>query len=46
MTKTACFVITLGLCLSMASADAETIRGTVLDSSGKAMEGVMVSAFD
>ena len=46
MTKTTCFVMALGLCLSMAPADAETIRGTVLDSSGKAMEGVMVSAFD
>ena len=46
MIRTASFAMVMGLCLSMAQADAETIRGKVLDSSGKAMEGVMVSAFD
>tara|TARA_B100000809_G_scaffold235592_1_gene253922 strand:+ start:2322 stop:3926 length:1605 start_codon:yes stop_codon:yes gene_type:complete len=30
----------------MAQSNAETIRGTVVDASGKVMEGVMVSAFD
>ena len=30
----------------MAQTNAETIRGKVVDASGKAMEGVMVSAFD
>jgi len=46
MTRTACCAIALGLCLSMGQANAETIRGKVVDASGKAMEGVMVSAFD
>ena len=46
MTRTACCAIALGLCLSMAQTNAETIRGKVVDASGKAMEGVMVSAFD
>ena len=39
-------VMALALCISMAPADAATITGKVVDASGKAMEGVMVSAFD
>ena len=34
------------LCASMADVDAATISGKVVDAAGKAMEGVMVSAFD
>jgi virginiamycin B lyase len=36
----------VALCLPLATAHAETIRGKVTDASGKAMEGVTVSAFD
>lgn len=36
----------LALCVSVAPVDAATISGTVVDASGKAMEGVMVSAYD
>ena len=36
----------LALCVSTAHADARTIRGKVADASGKALEGVTVSAFD
>jgi len=46
MSRAACCAMVLGLCLSTAQADAETIRGKVVDSSGKTMEGVMISAFD
>ena len=38
--------IIVALCAPWTQADAETIRGKVTDASGKAMEGVMVSAFD
>jgi putative heme-binding domain-containing protein len=37
---------TLGLLLSSGPVDAETIRGKVVDQSGKPIEGVMVSAID
>ncbi|MCZ6772920.1 MAG: carboxypeptidase regulatory-like domain-containing protein, partial [Proteobacteria bacterium] len=36
----------LVLCVSVAHVDAATIRGKVVDASGKPMEGVTVSAFD
>ena len=36
----------LALCLSMAPGYAATISGKIVDASGKAMEGVTVSAFD
>ena len=36
----------LALCVSMTHVDAATINGKVVDASGKAMEGVTVSAFD
>ncbi len=39
-------VIALALCVSMAPGYAATISGKVVDASGKAMEGVMLSAFD
>ena len=39
-------VMALALCVSIAPAFAGTITGKVVDASGKAMEGVMVSAFD
>ena len=39
-------VMALTLCVSMAPVDAATITGKVSDASGKAMEGVLVSAFD
>ena len=39
-------VITVACFVSTVHADSETIRGKVVDQSGKAMEGVMVSAFD
>lgn len=38
--------IGLALCVSMAQVQAATISGKVVDASGKAMEGVTVSAFD
>ena len=41
MTATA-----LAICISVVQADAATIRGKVVDASGKPMEGVMLSAFD
>ncbi len=47
MTRTVSVAATaLALCVSMPHVDAATIRGKVVDASGKAMEGVMVSAFD
>ena len=39
-------VMALALCLSMAPGYAATITGSVVNASGKAMEGVMVSAYD
>jgi len=38
-------VMALALCISAGSVSADTISGKVLDSAGKAMEGVMISAF-
>ncbi|MEE3198957.1 MAG: carboxypeptidase-like regulatory domain-containing protein, partial [Planctomycetota bacterium] len=35
----------LAICLVALSADADTISGKVVDSAGKPMEGVMISAF-
>ena len=47
MTRTVSVaVMSLALCMSMTQVDAETINGKVVDASGKAMEGVTVSAFD
>jgi hypothetical protein len=40
-----CFMAA-ALCLPLATAQAETIRGKVTDVAGEPMEGVMVSAFD
>ena len=42
--KTITILLSLGACASLAHA--KTITGKVTDSSGKAMEGVMVSAYD
>ena len=39
-------VMALALCLSMAPGYAATISGKIVDASGKAMEGVTVSAYD
>ena len=39
-------VMALALCVSMAPVDAATITGTIVDASGRTMEGVTVSAFD
>ncbi|MFP6583596.1 MAG: carboxypeptidase-like regulatory domain-containing protein, partial [Candidatus Hydrogenedentota bacterium] len=38
--------LALALTASMATANAESITGTIVDASGKPMEGVTVSAFD
>ena len=47
MTRTVLITaMVLAFSVSMTQADAKTIRGKVTDASGKAMEGVMVSAFD
>ena len=39
-------VMALALCVSMAPGYAATISGNIVDASGKAMEGVMLSAYD
>jgi len=47
MIRTACVAaMALVICVSVSHVDAGTIRGKVVDASGKPMEGVMVSAFD
>ena len=46
MTKTAQTALAaLAISLVALSANADTISGKVVDSAGKAMEGVMISAF-
>jgi len=47
MTKTVwTTAMALVFCVCVGYVEAQTIRGHVVDASGKAMEGVMVSAFD
>jgi streptogramin lyase len=46
MTRTIWVAAVVALCVSTADVDAGTISGKVVDASGKAMEGVTVSAFD